>query len=85
MITSIIISIGLTVVGGLLGLFPAYTLPSSMTSLGSDVGSAVGAANGIFPIVTLGVCLVAVAGVWLFMAAFDLAVWVYELIPMKAT
>lgn len=80
-----IVKATLGLVRGLLGLFPAYALPSSMDNLGSSIGNSVSGANSVFPVVTLGVCLGVVVGLRLFLALVDLAVWVYGLIPFKAT
>lgn len=85
MILDAIISVLLTIVGGFIGLFPAYTLPSTVTNMGDALGGALATANGIFPVVVLGGCLAAIVGLMLFMHAVDVIAWVYRLIPLKFT
>jgi len=85
MIIDWIMQILLTIVGGLIGLFPAYSLPGSMTGFGSTLGSTFATLNGVFPVQTLGVCLAAVMGLWLFLTAWDAIIFVYRLIPGKFT
>jgi hypothetical protein len=85
MITWLFLQMALLLMGGLLGLFPSYTLPDSVTNLGSTVGDAVATANGIFPVVTLGICIGIVAAVWLLLAAFDALMFVWRALPFKAS
>lgn len=85
MILNIIIALGLTMVGGFIGLFPSYTLPDTVTGVGNQVGEALASANGIFPVVVLGSCIVAMLGLVLFLAAWDAVVFIYDRIPFKAT
>lgn len=85
MIVDAIIGVALAVLGGFVALFPSYTLPGSMTGVGSNLGSAVATINGVFPVVTLGICIAAVLGLAVFLAAFNAVVWVYQLVPLKFT
>ena len=68
---------------GIIGLFPAYTLPGSMQSFGSELGSAVAGLNGVFPVVPLGICLGLVLVAELFIGAWALVAYVYDKIPFK--
>lgn len=83
MILDLLVSGALTLLTGLLGLFPAYDLPGSMTSLGSELGAAVAGLNGVVPVVTIGVCLGIVLAARLFIAGVALVQWVYGLIPFN--
>lgn len=85
MITAAVFGFGLLLVGGLLGMVPAFALPESVTSAGASVGGTLGSVNGIFPVVTLGACLAAVLALWVFVNAWGLIVMVYDRIPFKAT
>jgi hypothetical protein len=85
MLIDAIVQAGLLVIGGVVGLFPAYTLPTTVTTLGSNLGSAVAGANSIFPVITLGLCLGVALGGILFLALWNVLVLVYDLIPFKAT
>jgi hypothetical protein len=73
-----------TVLNGFLALIPEYELPA-MGDFGSTLGASVGAINGYFPVVTLGVCLLTILGVRVFIGLFNVLVFVYGLIPFKAT
>lgn len=75
----------LVVVSGVLGLFPAYTLPGSLSDFSASVGGWVTTANGFFPVTTLGVCIGLVLAARLFVLAVRLVVFVYDLIPLKFT
>jgi hypothetical protein len=85
MILDAIAGLLLGVLNGVLGLFPAYSLPSSMTDFSASVGSWVGSANGFFPVVTLGVCIGVILAARAFVLAVRLVVFVYDLIPLKFT
>lgn len=85
MILDLIVGVLLALVTGIIGLLPSFTLPGSMSDFGTGFGSSLSTLNGLFPVVTLGVCLAAVLGVRLFIAAFNLVVFVYKLIPLKFT
>lgn len=81
----IIVRTVMDILSGVMGMFPAYSLPGTVTQLGSSVGSAVAAANGVFPVVTLGVCIAVAISARLFIAAWAGIAWVYNKIPAKFT
>lgn len=85
MIFDAIVGVLLSLVTGLLGLVPAFQLPNSMMSFGANVGTRAAALDDILPITAIGVCFVILIGVRLFIGAFQLIVFVWELIPFKAT
>jgi len=85
MIFDWLIGLLLAVFNGVLGLFPAYSLPSSVTSFGTSIGSAVGTANGLFPVVTLGICIGVMIVARVFIAAWAAVAWAYAKIPFKMT
>ena len=70
---------------GFFALFPSYELPDSVSSVGSSLGASVSTVNGIFPIVTLGACLLVMIGARLFVALWAGISWVYGKIPLKFT
>lgn len=70
---------------GILALFPSYTLPDSVSSVGSSLGASVATINGIFPVVALGGCLVVMIGARLFIVLWAGIAWVYAKIPFKFT
>lgn len=85
MILDLIVKVLLSVFSGFISLFPAWQLPDSMTGFASSLGASVSTINGIFPVVTLGVCLAALVSTWLFVGAFQAVVFVYRLVPFKAS
>lgn len=85
MILDAIMGLLVALLTGVVGLLPAWSPPSSITSLGDSIGSAVGSVNGVFPVGTLGACLAIMVGSRLFVFAWGFIVWVYRLIPFKLT
>lgn len=85
MIIDAIVQVLTGLVTGVLGLMPAYQLPDQINDLGETLGGAVAGINGVFPVVTLGKALAAVIAVQLLLAVCSLVLWVYKLIPFKAT
>lgn len=85
MVTQLLFTLFLGLLSGLISLFPAWSLPGSMSGWGAQVGGALSSVAGIFPVVTLGLCLAAVLASWLFIIGFQALVFVYKLIPLKAT
>lgn len=79
-----IVTLLLTVLTSALGLLPTYD-PPDFGDLGTSLGSALAAANALFPITTLGACLAVIVGFRLFLLVWDAIVWLYRLIPLKAT
>lgn len=84
MILDLIVAIVLGLLTGVLALIPAYDMPS-MSGFGSSLGSNIGALNGYFPVITLGVSLLLIIGARVMVFAFDTAIKLYELIPLKFT
>lgn len=85
MIVDLIVTTLLAVLEGFISLFPAWELPASLTTFGTSIGASLGTINGIFPVVTLGVCLAAILLCWLFIIGFQALVFIYRLVPFKAT
>jgi len=85
MILDAIIGLVVTLLTGLLGMIPAYSLPDSILSAGATIGETVGTINGVVPIVTMGACLAALIGVRMFIWIWQLVVFIYDKIPAKAT
>jgi len=85
MIVDLLIGLLVAMLNGLMGLFPAYTLPSSVTTFGASIGSAVGTANGLFPVVSLGICLGVMIVARVFIAVWASVAWAYAKIPFKMT
>lgn len=79
-----IVTLMLTVLTGVLGLLPTYS-PPAFDGLGTTLGEGLAAANALFPVTTVGVCLGIVFGVRVFLLAWDAIIWLYRLIPLKAT
>lgn len=84
MIVSLLWGLAATILDGVFGLAPTFTL-DKLGGVGDSIGSAVATVNGIFPIVWLGGCIAAAVATWAFVALWELAVYVYKLVPFKAT
>lgn len=84
MLIDLLVGIVQGILNGVLALIPSYSLPE-LTGFGGQLGSGVATMNGYFPMVTLGACLLVIIGARVAIAAFDLAVFLYGLIPFKAT
>lgn len=85
MILDAIIGLLVSFLTAVFSLFPAYSLPGSMTALGSSIGSALNGAGQFFPIGTLGICIGAIVGARVFILGWALVVWLYTKIPAKFT
>lgn len=85
MIVDVLIGLMVSMFTGVIGLLPAWAPPDSITNFGESVGSAVAGVNGVFPVVTLGICIAMMIGVRLFVLAWGLLIWVYKLVPFKFT
>jgi hypothetical protein len=66
---------------GLMALFPEYELPGSVTAAGEGIGAAIAAADAVFPVSTLGICLVIVLGARLVLTTIAFLLWVWQQIP----
>jgi hypothetical protein len=73
------------VVKGVMGLFPAYEMPSGLASLGDSIGGSLAGVSAVFPVGTVGVCLALLIGARIILSVFNLVVFVYQLIPLKFT
>jgi len=78
------------VLGGLLSLVPTWTGgnvldPAQYAAAGVKIGSAVGLVNHYFPVAILGACLVLVLAVKTFGSVWDVIVWLYRMLPFKAS
>lgn len=84
MIFDAIVGVLLGLVEGVLGLIPAWN-PPNLAAFATTVGNSVSTANTIFPVTTLGACLLVVIGFKLLLNLVDLVGFVYAKIPFKAT
>jgi hypothetical protein len=84
MIIDAIVGTLMFVLEAFLGLLPSFEL-DGLSGFGPSLGGSMAAAGTVFPVGTLGLCLAAVLSVWLFIHAWKLVVYVYSLIPFKAT
>lgn len=85
MITEIMFELFMGVLTGFVSVFPAWAPPASLTGFGAQDGAAMQTIGGIFPVTTLGVCLLAIGATWLFVLTFQAIVFIYKLIPLKFT
>jgi hypothetical protein len=85
-ITALIMRIGFAVLNAVFGVLPNWTpVPAQDTGIFGTVGGYVSWGNGYFPMVDLGLALLALVAAKLWFSAFSLTQWVYKLIPFKAT
>ncbi|QIK83530.1 hypothetical protein [Sanguibacter sp. HDW7] len=69
-----------------LDLIPSWTPPTEAFSQSSaSVGSMASAGNGYFPVRVLGICLALVLGLKVALLAWRGVVFVYSVLPLKAT
>jgi hypothetical protein len=68
----------------IMALIPSYTLPV-FADVAGPIGSGMAKLGAVFPVDVLGWCLAAVLVVRLFVWGFDLVVFVWSIIPFKAT
>lgn len=85
MITTFLVKAVVVVLTGVLSLIPVWSLPVELTSSSGDIGSALAAVNGVFPIADVGICLGIVVAARTFLFAWALIVFLYDRIPFKAT
>lgn len=85
MIFDLIFSFLASVLTAFLTLIPAYDLPPEVRNLGADIGGAVAGANAFFPVVHVGICIGLVIAARIFLALWDLLVFIYDRVPFKAT
>ena len=86
MIVDAIITILVGLLGGILAVLPAWSMPTLLTSTWpGDIASAVGWANGFFPVYDLGLSLAILLGIRVLMSAWKIAVWLYDRFPFKFT
>ena len=85
MILDLLVKAVVTIFTGLLGLVPAYSPDSTFSTAGASLGATVSAANGVFPVVTLGACIGALVLARLFLVGWELVVFIYDRIPGKFT
>lgn len=84
MIFDAIVAILLGLLEGVLALIPAYDLPE-LGDLTGGLGSALAAANGVFPVTTIGTCLMVLLGLRVLIGGWWLITFVYDRIPFKMT
>lgn len=85
MIFDKVISILFGLLGALLGLLPAWSFDTGFSDAASALTQGVQIANAFFPVQTLGICLAAVLGLRAAMGGWQVAVWLYDKIPFKAS
>lgn len=84
MILDAIVGLLMNLLEGFLALLPSFDF-GSISDFGQPLGASLAAAGKVFPVALLGGCLAAVLGVWVFIHAWRLIVYVYSLIPFKMT
>jgi hypothetical protein len=68
------------------GLIPSWSPPTeALASTSSSFGSMAAKGNGYFPVAILGVCLVLIFGLKLALLLWRLVIFVYGILPFKAT
>lgn len=86
MITDSIVSLFINLLRGIFDLLPQWTPDlGSMNVSFFRVGQIGGILNGYFPLTALAVGLGIIFAARLFIAAWNLIVWIYEKFPFKAT
>lgn len=86
MIVEWVVSLVLGIVQGLLSLLPTWEVDTSaFDEMGTDLASLVLKVDAYVPVVTLLACFAIRMGVWVFMSFWRALVFVYDLIPFKAT
>lgn len=85
MILDAIIRFLLAILNGVLGLFPAWSLPFSPEDVGGGIALGVLTANAFFPVSTLGACLGAILALRVVMFGWAICVWAYDKLPFKAS
>lgn len=84
MIIDAIVGILMMILEGFLALLPTFDF-SGISDFGVPLGDSLAAAGKVFPVAVLGGCMLAVIAVWVFIHAWRLVVYIYSLIPFKAT
>lgn len=79
MITEAIVKFLVSILNGVLGLFPSYS--PDFQGFGSGLGGALAGANSVFPVTVLGLCIVSVIGLRVFLLGLTLVTWVWDKIP----
>lgn len=86
MITEQVMGLLTGILNGLLSLMPGWSVDlTAVSGSGASIGSNAYRINEWFPVDILAVCLVLIFTVDIGVAAWRLLVFVYELIPFKAT
>lgn len=78
-----ILFIGL--LSGVMGLVPAFSLPSGFGDAGGGIGSVLAAVNQWVPVTTIMMCIAAILACRLFLIVWSLVVFIYDRVPLKAT
>lgn len=81
MIFDAIASFLVSIVNGVLGLFPNYS--PDFQGIGGGLGSSLAGANAVFPVTVLGLCIVSLIGLRVFMLGLTLVTWIWAKIPFK--
>lgn len=84
MIIDAIVGILMAILQGFLALLPSWDF-EGISDFGPALGDSLAAASTVFPVATLGLCLAATLAVWLFINGWQLIVYIWRLIPFKAT
>lgn len=69
---------------GVMNLLPTWELPALLSS-GNSLGSVMGGINAVFPITTLAACVGILVALQLWIFAYGAVIYVYRLIPFKAS
>lgn len=79
MIFDAVLSFLVNVLEGVLSLIPTFEV--DLDGFGSSIGGGVAAANSLFPVVTLGLCIAAAVGLRLFLVFVAFLGWVWDKVP----
>lgn len=86
MVTDALLTFALSLVRAIAGLLPEWQPDAEpFTTTSTSLGSMAAVGNGYFPVTLLGICLAVVIGLKVALLAWRAVVFVYELIPFKAS
>lgn len=85
MILDALIGLVLSVLTGVLGLMPAWSLPAKLVQGAASIGGSVASVDVLFPVVTLVKCLVVILALRALLALWGFLQWLWSAIPFKAS
>lgn len=84
MILDAIISLAVAAFTAILSLIPSFSFNGGF-EFGELIGTWMSTANGFFPMNTLAMCILAILGVYVFVFAVRVIVFVWDKFPFKAS